>query len=254
MAGEITVRARSLVTREATPLLPIENPPGLELLVSRGAGKELSEDIDVALAGNRYAFGFDFVEPRDVPEFVDSLFRVSLYRNTLLVDSFTFAPDDDVAYFVGVWSDEPFNRVEIRETTGTNENEYYGHFYTGANAPDDSDPSVFDQLAKLLADDGGPEDYLGGAVALDGDTAIIAAVGERNNTGAAYVFVRQGAGWVQQAKLLADDGDPDDDFGGSVALDGDTAIIGAIGDDDNGRIAGAAYVFVRQRVPWRTKT
>lgn len=50
--------------------------------------------------------------------------------------------------------------------------------------------------------------------------------------------------WVQQAKLVADDGDNNDVFGHSVALDGDTALIGApLDEDPNGWRAGSAYVF-----------
>jgi hypothetical protein len=53
-----------------------------------------------------------------------------------------------------------------------------------------------------------------------------------------------GRGLTQQAKLLADDGDSDDNFGSSVALAGDTALVGAQGDEDpNGEAAGAAYVY-----------
>ncbi len=123
----LTVTAQRFFTGEATSLLP-----GLELLISYGVDKKYSEDIDVGLAGNRYAFGFDFVEPSNVPNFVDSIFKVTLYNSVnTSVGSFTFNAPNDVAYFVGVWSDEAFNRVEIRETTGSNENEYYGHFYTG---------------------------------------------------------------------------------------------------------------------------
>lgn len=47
----------------------------------------------------------------------------------------------------------------------------------------------------------------------------------------------------QQAKLLADDGQPGDFFGWSVAVDGDTAVVGAYLEDEKGDAAGAAYVF-----------
>lgn len=85
------------------------------------------EDLNVDLAGPAYSFGFQFVEPT-----VDSVFEVSLYGNSGFQDSFNFtAEDDNTAYFVGVWTDFLFNRVEIRETTGGLENEYYGQFYSG---------------------------------------------------------------------------------------------------------------------------
>ena len=61
--------------------------------------------------------------------------------------------------------------------------------------------------------------------------------------GAAYVFVETGNGWEQVAELTAPDAAEFDSFGGSVALDSDTAVIGAHGEDDNGDESGAAYIF-----------
>ena len=61
--------------------------------------------------------------------------------------------------------------------------------------------------------------------------------------GAAYLFQRNGTSWVQNAKVLPDDGAKDDHFGVAVALSGDTAVIGALGNDDVGTDSGSAYVF-----------
>ncbi len=92
------------------------------------------------------------------------------------------------------------------------------------------------EVGKLLAGDGEVLDQFGYSVAVDGDTAVIGALGDDDNgvnSGTAYVFTRDGAGaWSQQIKLLASDGAGGDLFGYSVALDGDTAVIGALGDDD----------------------
>lgn len=106
---------------------------------------------------------------------------------------------------------------------------------------------------KIVADDGQSFDRFGRAVAIDGDTALIGA--DRNDTngadaGAAYVFIRSGTGWVQQAKIVAKDGQSGDYFGRSVALDGDTALIGADDEDTGGTDAGAAYVFTRSGTDW----
>ena len=101
--------------------------------------------------------------------------------------------------------------------------------------------------AVLAADDGATDDYFGDSVALSGDTALVGAASagtpRRANTGAAYVFTRSGGLWTQQAKLIADDGATADWFGSSVALDGDTALIGAPGHN-------AAYVFTRSGGVW----
>lgn len=100
------------------------------------------------------------------------------------------------------------------------------------------------QTAKLVAEDGDAEDVFGRAVALSGDTALVGAPGDEDpngsRAGSAYVFSRSSGGWTQTAKLAAPDGASDDTFGRAVALDGDTALVGAYGTDTG---AGAAYVF-----------
>ncbi len=104
-------------------------------------------------------------------------------------------------------------------------------------------------LDKLLAGDGAAWDEFGYSVSIAGDTAVIGArVDDDNgeNSGSAYVFVRDGSNnWSQQAKLTADDGAANDRFGISVSIAGDTTVIGAYADDDNGSFSGSAYVFVR---------
>jgi len=112
--------------------------------------------------------------------------------------------------------------------------------------------TTWTQQAKLLPDDGAAEDRFGGCVSLDGDTAIISAWFDNDNgngSGSAYVFTRSGTTWTQQAKLLASDGQAGDDFG-DVSLSGDTALIGAALDDDNGVDSGSAYVFIRTGTTW----
>ena len=105
------------------------------------------------------------------------------------------------------------------------------------------------KVQKLLAGDGAADDMFGWSVAVSGDTAIIGAYGDDDKgdfSGSAYVFVRAADGtWSQQAKLTAADGEVGDYFGSSVAVSGDTAVIGVFGDDDKGSFVGSAYVFVR---------
>jgi hypothetical protein len=97
--------------------------------------------------------------------------------------------------------------------------------------------------AKLTASDGSTYDYFGAAVAISGSAALVGAVGKDSFTGAAYVFVRTGATWWQQAELTASDGAANDFFGGSVALSGSTSVVGASGKN-------TAYVFVRSGQSW----
>ncbi|MDY0339850.1 MAG: Ig-like domain-containing protein [Coriobacteriia bacterium] len=109
------------------------------------------------------------------------------------------------------------------------------------------------QRRKLTAVDGLADDEFGSSVAIDGGTAIVGARFDDDkgtDSGSAYVFVRVGERWIQQRKLIAADGAPDHWFGTSVAIDGDTAIVGACLDDDKGTNSGSAYVFVRSGTTW----
>ncbi len=100
------------------------------------------------------------------------------------------------------------------------------------------------QLAKLLPNDGMLGDFFGSAVAISGTTAIVGAPFDDDNgaiSGSAYRF--DTITGLQTAKLLPSDGRADQRFGVSVAISGTTAIIGALGDDDNGTGSGSAYLF-----------
>jgi hypothetical protein len=112
------------------------------------------------------------------------------------------------------------------------------------------------QRAKLLAFDGAAGDYFGVSVAISGDTVVVGAQyddDKGSGSGSAYIFTRDAAGsltagWTQRAKLLATDGAADDNFGGSVAISGDTVAVGAYGDDDKGSYSGSAYIYTRNVV------
>ena len=104
------------------------------------------------------------------------------------------------------------------------------------------------QQARLSANDAAVSARFGFSVAFAGDTALIGAPGTNGGAGAAYMFVRSGAGWRQQARLSAGDATAGGQFGFSVAFAGDTALIGAPGTNGG---AGAAYMFVRSGTRWR---
>jgi FG-GAP repeat len=92
------------------------------------------------------------------------------------------------------------------------------------------------ETAKLTASDGEAGDLLGGSVAIEGDTIVAGAPGDAVETnpgqGSAYTFARTGAAArTETAKLTASDGAASDFFGSSVAIDGDTIVAGAPGDD-----------------------
>lgn len=109
------------------------------------------------------------------------------------------------------------------------------------------------QVTKLTTSDGVSDDRFGESVSLSGHIAVIGAFGDSDNglaSGSAYVFSRGKGGannWGEVTKLKAADGAMFDRFGLSVAVNGDTAIIGASGDDDNLSSSGSAYVFSRNQ-------
>lgn len=116
------------------------------------------------------------------------------------------------------------------------------------------------QQQKLTAGEyGAPSDRFGASVAISGDYAIIGVPysdddKKGSNIGSAYIFKREGATWIQDAQIMAEDAAPNDFFGGSVSLYGDYAIIGSAYNDDNGSESGSAYVFRREGSDWIQQT
>jgi hypothetical protein len=133
------------------------------------------------------------------------------------------------------------------------------------------------QQAYVKASNTGSNDNFGQAIALSGDTLVVGAPYESsasagvngnqldnsaNGAGAVYVYVRSGATWSQQAYLKASNPEAGDKFGWSVAISGDTVVVGAFGEgssatgvngnqsDNSSLEAGAAYVFVRNGTNW----
>lgn len=124
---------------------------------------------------------------------------------------------------------------------------------------------TWSQQAYLKASNTEELDVFGWSVAISGDTVVVGARGEdsnatgvngdqsnngANDSGAAYVFVRDGDLWSQQAYLKASNTHFSDRFGHSVAVSGDTVLVGAYLEDEGGSQAGAAYVFVRSGDQW----
>ena len=106
------------------------------------------------------------------------------------------------------------------------------------------DTTTGQQMVKLLGDDGEAGDYFGNSVSISGTTAIVGARwgdDNGNDSGSAYLFdITTGQ---QIAKLLPDDGGPSHEFGYSVGISGNSTIVGARQDDDNGAQSGSAYLF-----------
>jgi trimeric autotransporter adhesin len=129
------------------------------------------------------------------------------------------------------------------------------------------------QEAYLKASNTGAGDQFGFSVAISGDTIVVGAFAEASkstgpgsaqndntalNAGAAYVFVRENSTWTQEAYLKASNTEAADLFGYAVAIEGETIVVGAIGEssinssssDNTASQAGAAYVFTRSGTEW----
>ena len=104
---------------------------------------------------------------------------------------------------------------------------------------------------KLTASDAAESDVFGSSVSISGDQAIVGAWSKdddgKKSSGAAYIFARDSGSsiWSQEAKLTASDAEEDDEFGFSVSISGDQAIVGAYMDDDAGFDSGSAYIFTK---------
>jgi len=109
---------------------------------------------------------------------------------------------------------------------------------------------LLSQVQKLT-DDTETSDLFGYSVSLDGERAMVGAIyadpGGLNNKGAVYVFDLEDGTWTQTATLSADDGEANDNFGNSVSLHGDRALVGAFRAESN---KGTAYIYSLSGDTW----
>ncbi len=113
--------------------------------------------------------------------------------------------------------------------------------------------AAWTQQQKITSTPRGVGAQFGNATAISGNTMVVGARFDgttASQAGAAYVFVLNNGTWTQQAVLLANDGTALDKFGYSVAIDGNTIVVGAYQDDTGFADGGSAYVFVRSGTTW----
>ena len=106
------------------------------------------------------------------------------------------------------------------------------------------------EAAKLVDPNGADYDYFGVSVSVSGDNAIVGACWDDdygNDSGSAFIFKRDGTAWIQQAKLTASDIAEEYQFGSSVCINGDYAIVGACGEAN---YRGSAYIFKCDGSSW----
>jgi hypothetical protein len=216
-----------------------------KLIASDGAsndsfGYSVSLDGDTALIGS--------YRDSDYGEFSGSAYIFTRTGTTWTQQAKLIASDseawDRFGFSVSLYDDTALISAEGDNDNGQNSGSAYIFTRTG---------TTWTQQAKLIASDGAMFDYFGHSVSLDGDTALIGSRDDDDNgdmSGSAYIFTRTGTTWTQQAKLIASDGAENDWFGRSVSISGDTALITAEYDDDNGVDSGSAYVFTRSGDKW----
>jgi hypothetical protein len=147
------------------------------------------------------------------------------------------AANDYFGRCVSIWGDTAVVGAYYDDDHGSSSGSAYIFRFNGSN---------WVQEAKLLASDGAVGDYFGISVGICDNTVIVGAHRDDdngNNSGSAYIFRFNGSSWVQEAKLLANDGSAEDLFGYSVGIWGDTAVIGAYYDDNEDSNNGSAYIF-----------
>jgi hypothetical protein len=155
---------------------------------------------------------------------------------------------DLFGYSVSISGDYAIVGSFYEDTGGTNAGAAY--IYT-------RDPStgVWGSEQKIMASDAAAQDNFGNSVSISGDYVIVGAPYEDTgfaNAGAAYIYTRDPSTgvWGSEYKIQAGDRQANDNFGYSVSISGDYAIVGAYYEDTGGTDAGAAYIFKREGTTW----
>jgi uncharacterized repeat protein (TIGR02543 family) len=175
---------------------------------------------DTSYAGGLYAQGAAYIFNRNGTSWSDAV----------LITDASGAMNDMAGFSVAIDGDTAVITSPYKYTEGA------ARFYVrnGAN---------WDFQQEVIAVDGVLGDDFGDSVALNGNNAVVGSsykdIGTLDDLGAAYLFSRSGSTWSLQAELLASDGAAHDEFGFSTALNGDSIIVGAIGDEPG----GAAYIY-----------
>jgi hypothetical protein len=261
---DVTSMTDSVYSIQITSVLPVAKDDTLIMIVSHIGGDPgfwQRQNTSVYAQGNAWSY----IDPTWSEELTfDHWFNSFIaLEDSAEVSAFTITQDSkvEVAGSISIGDDEDSNPKvgTIRWNDATQDFEgYTGTAWKSLT----KDKNVFGnadimynstESNKLTASDAAPVHNFGYSVSISGDYAIIGALfanGNEPNSGSAYVFVRSGTTWIEQAKLTASDGATADAFGFSVSISGDYAIVGANSDDDNGTNSGSAYIFVRSGTTW----
>ena len=154
---------------------------------------------------------------------------------------------DNFGWALSVDGDYAIVGAYTEDTGGLNAGSAYIFYKSG---------TTWSQQQKIQSSDIEADDIFGVAVSISGDYIVVGASGEDAggaDAGSAYVFVRSGTTWTQQAILRASDAQASDNYAGydpAVSISGNRVVVGAFGEDAGGSSAGAAYVFQRSGTTW----
>ncbi len=244
--GIVTITTTNWAADPASTLLG-----GNVIVVSEGFGTNapLAEGIRLEFAEPVTAAGFDFHEPSLTGEYIDSCnvvtctdstFSVTLFMGETQVDSFGFNAPDDAAAFVGVATTTAFDRMEIFEVVGDDDNEFYGQVYLGAATL----PNSLNVALPIENPSPNIGDEFGNSVSVSGDLVLVGARADDStggSSGRAYLFDAVTGSLVHTLENPAPG--TGDQFGDSVSLSGDRALVGAFDDNTTGSGSGRAYLF-----------
>lgn len=163
-------------------------------------------------------------------------------------------------------------------TTPNNSATNVGAVYVFVRSGDGSGSGSWSEQAYIKASNAQDGDAFGISVALSGDTLVVGAIGENSstngvatdasaadeladNSGAVYVYQRNGSSWIEQAYIKASNTQGSDEFGSSVAVFGNTLAVGALNEDssttgvnttpnEDADNSGAVYIFSRSDSSW----
>ena len=146
------------------------------------------------------------------------------------------APNDRFGHSVSLFEDVAVIGAYLDDDDGAASGSVYVYRFNG---------SAWVQEAKLTAADGDGSDRFGYSVSAFGDRILIGAIGDQAESGSAYIYRAEGTTWVEEDKIFASDAATNDNFGVSVSLFDNDALIGAWGNADAGLVTGSAYLFNR---------
>ncbi|MCC7389438.1 MAG: FG-GAP repeat protein [Phycisphaerales bacterium] len=148
---------------------------------------------------------------------------------------------DNYGNAVSVCGDTAVVGASGDDDQGTNAGAAYIFFYG---------PNGWQSEAKVYASEPSAGSLFGRSVAAERDCVVVGHLGANGSAGAVYVFEKVGDTWGEPAKLVAADGMGQDYFGSSVAVCGDTIVVGAPGANDPMTDSGAVYIFKRTNGSW----